>query len=121
MTEGFTLTLAFATGLFGALHCLGMCSGIAGGIFVRYGFSSRVLPVLEFHAARILVYSLLGVAGAAVGRVLVQTGIVGKTQGVLMMAAGVLIVAMGLDLLGVFAATRARTIAHAHPGNRGHA
>ena len=106
MSEGLTLTLAFATGLFGALHCLGMCSGIAGGLFVRYRFGSRVLPVLQFHAARILVYSLLGVAGAAIGRVLVQTGIVGKTQGVLMMAAGVVIVAIGLDLLGLFGRRR---------------
>ena len=106
MTQGLTLTLAFATGLFGALHCLGMCSGIAGGIFVHRAFGSRVLPVLQFHAARILVYSLLGVAGATLGRVLVQTGLVGKAQGVLMMAAGALIVAMGLDLLGLFGRRR---------------
>ena len=37
MNAELTLPLAFATGLFGALHCLGMCSGIAGGFFVRCG------------------------------------------------------------------------------------
>lgn len=99
MTGDLTLPLAFATGLFGALHCLGMCSGIAGGFFVRYGQRTPAPPVLLFHATRILVYGVLGMAGAVLGRVLVQTGLFGKGQGVLMMTAGLLIVLLGLDLL----------------------
>jgi sulfite exporter TauE/SafE len=92
-----TLTLAFLTGVMGALHCLGMCTGLAGGYFVRYG--SGVSAVLGYHAARILVYGILGAAGALVGRVLVQQGIVGKGQGLVMMAAGLLIIGIGLGLV----------------------
>lgn len=92
-----TLTLAFLTGIMGALHCLGMCTGLAGGWFVRYG--SGVGAVLGYHAARILVYACLGTAGALLGRVLVQQGIVGKGQGLIMMAAGLLIIGIGLGLV----------------------
>jgi sulfite exporter TauE/SafE len=101
VSADLTLPLAFATGLFGAFHCLGMCSGIAGGFFVRPGSQPRFPPVLLFHAARILVYTTIGVSGAALGRILAQTGIIGKGQGVLMMAAGLLIVALGLGVLGI--------------------
>jgi sulfite exporter TauE/SafE len=96
-----TLALVFVTGILGALHCLGMCSGIAGGFFLRYPNGSRVRPILLFHGSRILVYVAVGIAGAAAGRVLVQTGLFGKGQGALMMVAGALIVLLGMDLLGL--------------------
>lgn len=97
MSAELTLPLAFLTGVLGALHCLGMCSGLAGGYFVRLG--SGIGAVLSYHGARILVYGVLGMAGALVGRVLVQQGIVGKGQGLLMMVAGLAIVGLGLSLL----------------------
>jgi uncharacterized protein len=97
MSAELTLPLAFLTGVMGALHCLGMCTGLAGGYFVRYG--SGVGTVLYYHAARILVYGVLGTAGASVGRVLVQQGMVGKGQGLVMIAAGLLIIGIGLGLV----------------------
>lgn len=97
MSAELTLPLAFLTGVLGALHCLGMCSGLAGGYFVRCG--RGLAAVLSYHATRILVYGVLGAAGALVGRVLVQHGIVGKGQGLFMMLAGVVIVALGLSLI----------------------
>lgn len=101
MNGEFGYLLAFATGVFGAFHCLGMCSGIAGGFFVLHGGQRRLLSQLYYHGTRILVYTGLGVAGALVGRVLVQTGLLGKGQGILMMTAGLLISLIGLALLGV--------------------
>lgn len=92
-----TLSLAFLTGVLGALHCLGMCSGLAGGYFVRCG--SGIRAVLSYHGTRILVYGILGAAGALAGRVLVQQGILGKGQGLLMMVAGLVIVGLGLSML----------------------
>ncbi|RLJ21342.1 sulfite exporter TauE/SafE family protein [bacterium endosymbiont of Escarpia laminata] len=100
MNGEFTLALAFATGIFGAFHCVGMCGGINGGFFIRYGNFPNPLPVLVFHGARIGVYTLLGVSGALLGQVVVQAGIVGKAQGVLMILAGVLVVILGLNLIG---------------------
>ncbi|MCU7810819.1 MAG: sulfite exporter TauE/SafE family protein, partial [Candidatus Thiodiazotropha sp. (ex Notomyrtea botanica)] len=50
---------------------------------------------------RLAVYTLLGVSGALVGQVIVQSGLIGKAQGLLMMLAGVLIVILGLNVIGV--------------------
>ncbi len=108
MSQEFTIGLAFLTGLFGAFHCLGMCSGIAGGFFVRMGHW-RVPPHLLYHGMRIGIYAVLGVLGALLGRVLVQSGIVGKGQGILMMVAGVLVMLIGLGLLGVMSRERLET------------
>jgi len=97
----FGYTLAFITGLMGASHCLGMCGGLAAGYFAGHGWRHKLLPQLGYHGMRIAVYVLLGALGAALGRVLVQTGIVGKGQGLLMILAGIAIMVIGLGLTGL--------------------
>lgn len=99
MNPELTLAMAFATGLFGALHCLGMCGGLAGGFFVQRQVQPRLAPQLIYHASRLFTYALLGMAGAWVGRSLAQTGLTGKAQGILMMGAGLLILVLGLRML----------------------
>jgi len=94
-----TLAMAFATGLFGALHCLGMCGGLAGGFFVQRQVQPRLAPQFIYHASRLFIYALLGMAGAWAGRSLAQTGLTGKAQGILMMGAGLLILVLGLRML----------------------
>lgn len=106
MNGEFTLALAFITGLFGSFHCIGMCGGINGGFTLSYG-RNNPLPLLAYHASRITVYTLFGVIGALLGRVVVQTGFIGKTQGLLMILAGVLVVLLGLNHLGLL--RRAKT------------
>jgi sulfite exporter TauE/SafE len=96
-----TLSLAFMAGIFGSFHCFGMCSGINGGFFIYSAQGIRLRPLIAFHGMRLAVYTLLGVIGAIVGRVLVQSGIVGKAQGILMILAAVLIILLGLNLLGM--------------------
>ena len=98
MNAELTLTMAFATGLFGAGHCLGMCGGLAGGYFLQRGQPATLLTQLGYHASRVAVYSFLGIGGAWAGRVLAQSGLVGKGQGLMMMAAGLLILGLGLRL-----------------------
>ena len=98
MNAELTLIMAFATGLFGAGHCLGMCGGLAGGYFLQRGQPATLLTQLGYHASRLAVYSLLGLGGAWAGRVLAQSGLVGKGQGLMMMAAGLLILGLGLRL-----------------------
>ncbi len=99
MNPELTLAMAFATGLFGALHCLGMCGGLAGGFFVQRQAQPRLAPQLIYHASRLFTYALLGMAGAWAGRSLAQTGLTGKAQGILMMGAGLLILVLGLRML----------------------
>ncbi|HHH39340.1 MAG TPA: sulfite exporter TauE/SafE family protein [Sedimenticola sp.] len=115
MNAGFGYTLAFATGLMGAFHCLGMCGSFAGGFFAGHGWKRKFLPQVGYHGARILTYVLLGATGAALGRVVIQTGWVGKGQGLLMMLSGLAIVAIGLGLAGLLPGWRRR----ACPGSSG--
>ena len=110
------LLLAFTAGLAGAPHCLGMCTGLAGGLFLHQGLAQRGLPAAVYHGARVLTYVVLGVAGAALGQVVVQVGGFGKAQGLLLIVAGVVIVVLGLGLAGVLgAAAPARCAAASGP------
>lgn len=100
MNGEFGYLLAFSTGLTGALHCLGMCGSFAGGYFAGHGWQRRLLPQITYHGVRIATYMALGVSGAVIGRVVAQSGIVGKGQGLLMILAGLLIMVTGLGLTG---------------------
>jgi len=100
MSNEFGYLLAFSTGLMGAFHCLGMCGGFAGGYFAGHGWRRKLLPQATYHGIRIVTYMVLGVSGAVIGRVVAQSGIVGKGQGLLMILAGLLIMAIGLGLTG---------------------
>jgi sulfite exporter TauE/SafE len=101
MLENVDLGLAFMTGLLGSGHCVGMCGSLVSAFFVRLGDAGRLAwPALAYHAARIFVYVLAGCLAALLGVALISTGIVGKAQGVLQIAAGLIVILLGLDLLG---------------------
>ncbi len=106
MNAEITLGIAFTIGILGSLHCIGMCCGINGGYFVHAARHPGPWPIVAFHAMRIAAYVLLGIVGALLGRVLVQSGIVGKAQGLLMIFAGVLVIVLGVRLSGVFSRLR---------------
>jgi uncharacterized protein len=99
MIPEFGYGLAFLTGFAGAFHCLGMCGGFASGYFASHGWHDKWAPQLTYHGVRIATYTLLGVAGALAGRVLVQVGMVGKVQGIVLMGSGLFIVGIGLRYL----------------------
>lgn len=96
----FSYALAFMTGLLGSGHCLGMCGGLVSAFFMRLN-ARGVWPYLAYHGARILIYGIVGVIAAAIGAVVVSTGQIGKWQGVLQIVAGLVVIFLGLDLLGV--------------------
>ena len=96
----FSYALAFMTGLLGSGHCLGMCGGLVSAFFVRLN-ARGVWPYLAYHGARIVIYGMVGVIAAALGAVVVATGQIGKWQGVLQIVAGLVVIFLGLDLLGV--------------------
>jgi uncharacterized protein len=101
MSGEFGYALAFLTGLLGAGHCLGMCSGLAAGPGLHQSTWWHPGPLLAYHGSRIAVYVALGTLGAALGRTLVQTGALGKVQGLLMILAGLVIIGLGLSLTGL--------------------
>ena len=96
MQSDFNIVLAFLTGIAGAFHCLGMCGGMASGYFVGHGWSRKIMPQVIYHVSRISVYVLFGLVGGYTGRILVQTGLTGKIQGVMLILSGALIILIGL-------------------------
>jgi len=96
----FSYSLAFMTGLLGSGHCLGMCGGLVSAFFMRLK-ARGIWPYLAYHGARLGVYASVGLIAAGLGAVLVQTGSFGKWQGVLQIVAGLVVILLGLDLLGV--------------------
>ena len=96
----FSYWLAFMTGILGSGHCLGMCGGLVSSFFMRLG-ARGYAPYLAYHAARVTVYALIGLTAATLGAVLVQTGIIGKAQGIMQILAGLIVILLGLDMLGL--------------------
>jgi sulfite exporter TauE/SafE len=93
--------LAFSAGILGSGHCVGMCGSLVSAFFVRMGEPGRGwLPVACYHGTRIGIYTLVGIAAAALGLALVSTGIIGKAQAILQILAGIIVIVLGLDILG---------------------
>ncbi len=97
---GLTYGAAFLTGLLGSGHCLGMCGGLVSAFFLRTQ-ARGLAPHLAYHGARLGSYTLIGLAAALFGAVLVGTGGIGLAQGVLQILAGLVVILLGLDLLGL--------------------
>lgn len=87
-----TLIAAFALGLAGSGHCLGMCGGIAAALNLG---GERSLPVtLSYHSGRILSYTLLG---GLLGLIAGSIDLVAWTIA-LRYLAGILLIGMGLSV-----------------------
>ncbi|BBL59338.1 sulfite exporter TauE/SafE family protein [Methylomonas koyamae] len=98
--SGFDYTLAFAAGFLGSGHCLGMCGALVSGYFMKAGKSKSYLPYLAYQMARISVYATIGMLAAALGVVLVSSGLFGKIQSVLQITMGLVVIALAMGVLG---------------------
>ena len=97
---GFDYGLAFMAGVLGSGHCLGMCGALVSGYFMKAGPSKRYLPYFVYQIARIFVYTMVGFAAAALGVVLVSSGVFGKVQSILQMAIGAAVIILAFGILG---------------------
>lgn len=97
---GFDYGLAFMAGVLGSGHCLGMCGALVSGYFMKAGASRTLLPYFFYQFARIFVYTLVGFAAAALGFVLVSSGVFGKVQSILQMFIGAVVIILALGILG---------------------
>ena len=92
------LWTAFTIGLFGSLHCVGMCGPIACALPVRSGGRWAVLGnALLYNFGRTLTYSLLGGIIGLAGRGLQLAGF----QQIMSVALGVLLLAIALFSINV--------------------
>lgn len=97
---GFDYGLAFMAGVLGSGHCLGMCGALVSGYFMKAGPSRTYLPYFVYQFARIFVYTMVGFAAAALGFVLVSSGVFGKVQSILQMFIGSVVIILALGILG---------------------
>lgn len=97
---GFDYSLAFMAGVLGSGHCLGMCGALVSGYFMKSGRSRSYFPYFAYQLARIFVYTMVGFAAAALGVVLVSSGVFGKVQSILQMFIGAVVIILALGILG---------------------
>lgn len=105
MNEHLALPAAFLAGLFGSTHCLGMCGAIVI-LFERTRERGSWLRRLVYNLGRLGFYLLLGIVAGAGGAVLTRATGVGTGLMLLRLLAGLLVIAIGLNLLFNWSSTR---------------
>ncbi len=105
--EDMSYPFLFIIGLLTSLHCLGMCGGIN---LTQSGLKSRetdrrgpVRRSLNYNTGRIVSYTLLGGIVGGLGSVLYLSL---TMQTVISIAAGALMIIMGLNMLGLLSALK---------------
>jgi sulfite exporter TauE/SafE/copper chaperone CopZ len=110
---GMGYGMLFVIGLVTSVHCVAMCGGInlsqcmpnavtlpAGTSFPRAGV---LLPAALYNGGRVISYTVVGAAVGALGSVITVSG---RMQGIVQLAAGVFMVIMGINMLGIFPGLR---------------
>lgn len=96
----FEYAAVFLAGLFGSLHCVGMCGGFVAAYSLKLHETSRPLPHLLFNAGRLLMYALIGGILGVLGSAFDLVGGFSGLEGLRPLLAGSLIVLLGLGMLG---------------------
>ena len=99
MTWLALLPVAFAAGLFGSGHCLGMCTPVVVLFEGSTDASSRWRYRLALNAGRGAFYVTLGAVAGGIGLVLTRIAGIDATLRLLRWAAALLVIAIGLNLL----------------------
>ena len=106
MLTDVSLLSALLVGLFGGVHCVGMCGGIVGALTLGVSGATQRSPaaLLPYHLAynlgRIASYTLAGALAGGLGAALFSLVAVHQAQRVLQLFAGLFMVALGLYLAG---------------------
>jgi len=92
-----TLVELFLAGLFGSVHCLTMCGGLATALSAA-PIGERRWRIVLYQVGRLLSYSLLGAAAGALGMVAATHVAAGHWSAVLRVLTAALIVMIGVRL-----------------------
>ena len=99
MNADLLFLAAFLAGFFGSTHCLGMCGAIV--VLFEQEHSpgmNRWLRRILYNLGRLSFYALLGVIAGAAGAVIVATAGARTALIILRLVAGLLVIAIGLNL-----------------------
>jgi len=109
--EGMSYAMLIVIGLLTSVHCVAMCGGInlsqtlktseeGKELAIRgKGVYSLVLPSILYNGGRLVSYTAVGVLVGALGSVITLSG---RFQGIVQLVAGIFMVIMGLNMLGLF-------------------
>lgn len=109
--------MLFVVGLFTSVHCVAMCGGINLSQSIAWKNSDRednlqintIMPTLFYNIGRVISYSMIGFLLGGIGMILTGGSVDGiplLLQGILKMLAGMFMIIMGINLLGIFPALR---------------
>ena len=109
--SGMSYGMFFAVGLMTSVHCVAMCGGLGLSQTLVEGRAARGMlrPALLYNAGRVISYTATGFVMGLIGRLFgagVNTGVSAAVQALIKAAAGVMMLCMGLNLLGLFPALR---------------
>jgi sulfite exporter TauE/SafE len=100
---GMGYGMLFVIGLLTSVHCVAMCGGINLSQCVPKSEgenrASVLRPSVLYNLGRVISYTAVGFAVGALGSVITFTN---TAQGVLKLVAGVFMVVMGVNMLGIF-------------------
>jgi uncharacterized protein len=101
--EEMSYGILFVIGLLTSLHCVTMCGGIAMSQCIGAGsadsLTGRLRPSLLYNSGRVVSYTIIGGSIGALGSVISMTL---RSQGLIVIIAGIFMILMGLNLLGLF-------------------
>jgi sulfite exporter TauE/SafE/copper chaperone CopZ/plastocyanin domain-containing protein len=105
---GMGYGMLFVIGLITSVHCVAMCGGInlSQCIPISNTNNNRLMlikPGILYNGGRIISYTIVGGIVGAVGSVITVSG---RFQGIIQIIAGVFMVVMGLNMLGIAPALR---------------
>ncbi|MFP3154145.1 sulfite exporter TauE/SafE family protein [Lachnospiraceae bacterium ZAX-1] len=101
---GMSYWMLFVIGLLTSVHCVAMCGGINLSQCIpqantKQGDKAALYPSFLYNLGRVISYTVVGGIVGAVGSVLTLTG---AFRGSIQLSAGVFMVIMGINMLGVF-------------------
>jgi sulfite exporter TauE/SafE/copper chaperone CopZ len=111
--SGMGYGMLFLIGIVTSVHCLAMCGGINLSQCIPQGADSTgergaaLRPSLLYNLGRVIAYTVVGVIVGALGRVFSFSG---WMKGLIQLAAGVFMIIMGINMLGIFPWLRKFTI-----------
>jgi uncharacterized protein len=108
--EGMGYGMLLVIGLLTSVHCIAMCGGInlsqtlgGNGESTPKTTYILLLPGILYNGGRLVSYTAAGVLVGALGSVITVSG---RFQGAVQLVAGVFMVIMGLNMLGLFPVLR---------------
>ena len=111
--ESMGYSLLFVIGMLTSVHCIAMCGGInlsqcIGQLPIenqteKKRFWSTVRPSLLYNLGRVISYTVIGGLVGAMGAVVSFSG---RSKGLVQLIAGIFMIIMGINMLGIFPALR---------------